>query len=121
MTRKQLTDIEKDQILAWNSSGDSLQTIDERLEQSPQTMSDFIKKYDSTNSTSRRSGSGRPRATTAREDRFILIQQNRDLGISSPNIKRKLGLQISDKTIRNRLHKKDLKSYWSTKKAFVNK
>ena len=54
MTIKQLTDIQKSQIFAWRESKYSMRTIYKRLDCSPQTISDFIKKVKETGSTSRR-------------------------------------------------------------------
>lgn len=119
-TRNQLTDFEKGQIVAWNASGYSMRAIGEHLGRDHSTISKFLKKVENSGSISRLSGSGRPRATTEREDRLILKMQKKDWSISSPNIKSELDLQVSEKTIRNRLHEKGLRSYWSVRKPMLS-
>lgn len=120
MARKQLTDLEKGQFLAWSEAGVTNRKIARRLDRDHETINKLSKKYKQNNSTDRLLGSGRPRITTARDDRRILIEQKKHWGVTAGEIKSRLGIEIHENTIRNRLHENGLFSYWSTKKPFIS-
>jgi transposase len=103
-SRKQLTNFEKGQIIAWQDSGETYREIAERLGRSPQTIADFVKKYESTNDISRLPGSGRKRVTSDKLDKRILKEQKKGWGVNAGKIKGNLGLEISESTVKNRLH-----------------
>jgi transposase len=103
-SRKQLTNFEKGQIIAWQDSGETYREIAERLGRSPQTIADFVKKYEATNDISRLPGSGRKRVTSDKLDKRILKEQKKGWGVNAGEIKGNLGLEISESTVKNRLH-----------------
>ena len=73
-------------------------------------------------SLDRKVGCGRPRKTTARDDKMIIRQVKKDRECTSIDIKRELGLDhVSDKLIRRRIAEcSEFKSYWKTRKFFVS-
>jgi IS30 family transposase len=117
-SRKQLTDFEKGQIIAWRDSGETYRKIAERLGRSSQTIADFVKKHEATNDVSRLSGSGRKRKTDDRVDRRILREQKKDWGVTAGEIKGNLGLEISESTVRNRLLNRPSKTFKLSIKTF---
>ena len=73
-TKKQLTDFEKGQIIAWREEKISIRQISKKLRRNPDpsTVSRFLKRFEETNSYQRKKGSGRKRKTTSRDDRAIV-------------------------------------------------
>lgn len=71
------------------------------------TVRRAIKRYRETNSYSRRHGSGRPRATSARDDRFVILQSLRDRHSTAIEVAHQLrnvrGTAVNPQTVRRRL------------------
>jgi hypothetical protein len=114
MQSKQLTDIEKGKTLPWRELGDTYKVIGDRLGYCKVTIFKFVKKVEATGSTSRRPGSGKKRVTSDKLDRRILREQKKDWEVTAGEIKENLGLETSESTVKNRLHKMGLASYWKT-------
>ena len=109
--RKQLTEFEKGQIVAWHESGYTDHT----------TIRRFLFKYCLTGSFKRKEGSGRRRKTTAREDRLIIREVRKKRKITAAEIKRNFKLDVDERTVLRRIHSiGKFKSYWSVKKPFIS-
>lgn len=71
------------------------------------TVRRAITRYRETNSYSRRHGSGRPRATSARDDRFVILQSLRDRHSTAVQLAQRLrgvrGTAVNSQTVRRRL------------------
>ena len=119
MGRKQMSDFEKGQALAWIGVY-SKSTIAAKLGRDIRTIQRLFSKVKETGSHGRKPGSGRPRKTTPRDDRHIRNTAIRDRRITSKRIRSSVDLEVSDKTIRDRLRDSGLKSHWSAKKPFVS-
>lgn len=119
MGRKQMTDLEKGQILGMARSH-SPREIAKAIGRDYRTIHRLLKKFQTTGSTDRVQGSGRKRKTSPRKDRLIKRIALSDRRLSSSEIRKKLDLDVSTKTIRNRLHEFGIKSYWSIKKPFIS-
>ena len=81
--RSQLTHFEKGQIIAWNETGMSCRQIAKKLKRNDTCISRFVKRFKATKEYSRRSGSGRKRKTTDRDDRYIVRQALKKRRISA--------------------------------------
>jgi transposase len=119
MTRSQITELEKGQILAW-SGFLSLSQIATKLNRHVRTVMRVLEKYRKTGSTNRRKGSGRPRKTSPREDIVITRSATANRSISAPDICKQTKLNVSPQTVRNRLHESNLTSHWSVKKPWIS-
>ena len=85
MPRKQLTVFEKGKIVAWSEEGVSNKEIGRRLKRTHHTIGRFLKHFKTTESHKRRTGGGRKRKTTERQDRFIERQVLKRRWITSGN------------------------------------
>jgi len=85
-----LSEIMKGKILALNSQNLSNRAISHEIGCDESTVRRFLKKFRETNSVSRTPGSGRPRATTLREDRLVPRIQLRDRFKTAREVKREL-------------------------------
>jgi transposase len=116
---KQLTDFQKGKALTLWEQGVSNRKIGKSLKTSETTIRNLIKKWKNTRSYQRKKGSGRPRKTTARQDREIVRTAIRNRRSTSTWIKNSLKLKVTTKTIRNRLKQANIKSYVAVKKPYV--
>lgn len=119
MGRQHLSTFDKGRIIGMAETH-SAQDIARKLNRDKRTVQRLLNKYRRTGSTDRKEGSGRKRATTPREDHLIKWSAVRNRRMFATEIKTDLGLEVSTRTIRNRLHEFGLKSYWSAKKPFIN-
>jgi transposase len=116
---KQLTDFQKGKALTLWEQGISNSKIGKSLKTSEATIRNLIKKWKTTGSYQRKTGSGRHRKTTARQDREIVRTAIRNRRITSTAIKNSLNLKVTAKTIRNRLKQANIKSCVAVKKPYV--
>lgn len=119
--QKQLDDFQKGRIIGQWESGVPKKEIARILKKDIRTVRSHIKKYQKTGSCSRKIGSGRPKKTTAREDRLIVRNTLQSRKSSSSSIKSRLKLNVTSKTIRNILHRANVTSRVVAKKPFVSK
>ena len=77
----------------------------------------------------RKPGSGRPRKTRIREDRFLIREATRErypfdvcpsVADLSKSLKERTSTQISPRTVQRRLHEKNFKKFPKTKKPYVS-
>lgn len=119
--KKQLDDFQKGRIIGQWKSGIAKKEIARRLKKDVRTIRNHIKIYQKTGSCSRKIGSGRPKITTAREDRLIVRKALKSRDSSSSSIKKDLKLNVSNMTIINRLHNSNIKSHVAAEKPFISK
>lgn len=88
--------------------GESQRAVAIRLGVSRRAIRNVWERFQETGSVARRRGSGRTRATTAQEDRYIQLTARRDRTVTARTLQTRLrqstGTRVSDQTIRNRLH-----------------
>ncbi|GBM79921.1 hypothetical protein AVEN_173902-1 [Araneus ventricosus] len=74
----------------------------------PSVMCNLWKQFQDTGSIERKPGQGRPRATTATEDRYLSIIARRNRGATASQLSRDLyvatGTRVSRVTVSKRLH-----------------
>ncbi|KAM3870151.1 RNA helicase Mov10l1-like [Diretmus argenteus] len=87
---------------------------------SPGTISKLRTKFRETGEVKDRPRSGRPKKTTSQEDRFLTLASLRNRRLSSRDLKARFAQryhrQISDQTVRNRLHMASLRAYKAARK-----
>ncbi|RZC40880.1 HTH Tnp Tc3 2 domain containing protein [Asbolus verrucosus] len=100
------------QAATWVDEGWSYRNIVQRLGISHTTISRVIQRYRETQDHQRYLGQGRPRKTTALEDRFLRISVLRERFTTYRDLQRQLEtiheIQVSFKTVRRRLAEHDL-------------
>lgn len=121
MPKKQLTQFEKGKIIAWWKVKKSKKWIAKNLKRTPKAIRYVIKNYETRGTAERKLGSGRKMATTPRENRMIKKAALSERFASANKIKRDLKLNVTSRTIRNRLYKCGLKSRVAVKKPFISK
>jgi transposase len=118
---KDLDEIQCGGIVTSRRLGMSVKSIGQLYKKSRNAIYDVLKKYDLDETLGRRPGSGRKRKTTKKQDRRILREVRKDRKTTGEEIRAALQLPISDRTIRRRITEtKIFRSYWATKKPFIN-
>ncbi|GBO13833.1 hypothetical protein AVEN_191936-1 [Araneus ventricosus] len=78
----------------------------------PNVVCNFWKQFQDTGSIERKSGQGRPRATTATEDRYLSLIARRNRGATASQLSRDLyaatGTRVSREIVSKRLHETGL-------------
>lgn len=112
----------KERIVSLFTQGYSQRTIGKFCHCSGSTVGRLIKKFVTFGVTDRKTGSGRPRKTTAKTDRLIVRQVKMNRKVNSYTIKKDYSLDyISVHTIRRRITESGMfKSYWATRKPFIS-
>lgn len=94
--------------------GESQRTVAIRLRVSRRAIRNVWERYQETGTVARRHGSGRRRATTDHEDRYIRLTARRERTVTARTLQTRLrqstGTRVSDQTIRNRLHENGQRS-----------
>ena len=112
--RRKLSDVDRGRALAWFQDGVSKREVSRRLQVSISVIVRLIQRFTATGRVQERPRSGRPRSTNAREDRLIERHALQTRASSSNIIRRQFrvatNINISQQTIRNRLHAFNLRS-----------
>ncbi|GBN38921.1 hypothetical protein AVEN_103449-1 [Araneus ventricosus] len=89
-------------------AGQSQVQICREFNLTPSVVCNFWKHFQDTGSIERKPGQGRPRATTATEDRYLSIIARRNRGATTSQLSRDLyaatGTRVSRVTVSKRLH-----------------
>lgn len=111
--KKDLTDTEKGMITAWIQENVNQSEIARRLSRNRATISQFV---NNKRSSRGKKNSGNKKILTPRTRRMIFKLATMD-NLSSPQIKQKLDLSCTDRTIRNELSSNPLIKFVKRKKA----
>lgn len=94
------------------NEGLSMRVVADRLGVSVSTISRVVQRFRETQSYDRRRGQGRPRVTTAIQDRFIRVRALRERFVTSTNLQAQLSavhdVEVSAKTVIRRLKESNL-------------
>ena len=106
--RHHLTIEERGRALGLLESGQSQRQVARTLAVSQSVVSRLQTRYNNTGQVRDRPRSGRPRATTQRQDRFLVTLARRNRFDDASNLNRQFhqatGVRITPQTLRNRLH-----------------
>lgn len=105
MARRRISEDQRWQIIGMHSAGMSHKAIGRQLGYHYSVISRLVRKHDESNAVKDRPRSGRPRATSQREDRALIRLVRRQPFASSPSLKRQWlpNRRLSTRTVRNRL------------------
>ncbi|XP_041369729.1 uncharacterized protein LOC121383702 [Gigantopelta aegis] len=113
MVRRQLSLNDRGRAIGWLQDGHTQRSVAHRLNVSQSVIGRLWQRFRTTNSIQNRSRSGRPRSTTAREDRFLMITALRQRFVTPQRLRDQpraaTGNNVSDQTIRNRLRDQGLR------------
>lgn len=109
------TPTEAAQLVSLLEAGYGQREVARRLNLSRSAVQRVYRRYLETGTFVRRPGTGRPRATTERDDRFIATTSLRDRGLNAVQLQQQLrdvrGVAISRWTVRRRLKERNLTSH----------
>lgn len=112
--RRRMSEVDRGRAIAWLQDGIAVREVARRLEVSHSVIVRLQERFRTTGSVRERRRSGRPRATTERQDHFITLSALRERTATANTIRRQLhassNTNVSDQTIRNRLHEANLRS-----------
>ncbi|KAL0859656.1 hypothetical protein ABMA27_010775 [Loxostege sticticalis] len=87
------------------------------------SMQYALKRYQDTGRYTRRSGSGGVRCTSARDDRFIVLEILRNRFLTAVEIRQRLqiarGVNVSKRTIRRRMEEVNLRATYTTSHSWA--
>lgn len=111
--RRHLNVEDRARAIGWLNEGVSQRQAARRLNVSPSVINRLHQRFLQTNTVRERPRSGRPRATTRREDRLVAIEALRRRTVTANHLRQHLrvatGTNVSDQTIRNRLRQRNLR------------
>lgn len=112
--RRHLDNASATRAVTMIEAGQSQRAVALQLGYSRRAIQNLWNRYQETGSVSRRRGSGRIRATTAQEDRYVRLTARRDRTVTARALQNRVrqttGTIVSDQTIRNRLHEDQQRS-----------
>lgn len=122
-SRKQLSVEQRARIMALHEESFSTRYIASRMHVAQSTVVKSVKRFKETTGNEDRPRCGRPRVTTAREDKFITITSKRKRTLTAPDIREEInGLRrkpLSVATVRRRLLNAGLKGRVAAKKPLL--
>ena len=118
---KDLDEVQCGGIITSKRLGMSVKNIAKVYKKSRTAIYKVLRKYKAHEVLGRKPGCGRKRKTTKYQDRMILREVKKDRKATREEIRESLELDVSDRTIRRRISESgEFKSYWATKKPFIN-
>ena len=118
---KDMDEVQCGGVVTSHSLGVSISKIAKLYKKSRSAIYRIIDKYKAGKVLGRKPGCGRLRKTSKIQDKMILREVKKDRKTTGVEIRAALQLNISDRTMRRRITEtKIFKSYWATKKPFIN-
>lgn len=123
MARRMLTEAERWQIIGMKTGGMSPRAIDVAMNVSHFVVIRLVAKFRKTGDTKDRPRSGRPRKTTAKDDRTLVFHARRNPHSHSGILRRRWGLRyrVSLSTVRRRLHERGIRAYRPIKRPLLSR
>ena len=120
--KRHFGEVEKLRIIELAAAGNSYRRIGVIIGRHHKNVSRFHRRWLETQRLRPEENRGRPRKTTDRDDRAILIKVKRNRFITAKGILSELELPgVSESTIRRRISESgEFNSYWAVKKPFIN-
>lgn len=113
---KWLTPEQKKRVFRLKNTGKTCREIADIMECSFQTVSRILRRINMENSFAIRTGSGRPRCSTVREDRQLLREYKKSKSSTSVDLQKRWNVEACVNTVRNRLREHNLQCYSRRKK-----
>jgi len=112
-TMPRLSEAERKQAIGRLQAGESQTEVAAHFHVSQSTVRRLVARFQLSNSTADWPRSGRPRATTRAQDRFLRLRHLRDRFLPASSTVQALrnATRISDQTVRNRLRERGLRAY----------
>ena len=114
--------LQKQEIVSLYEGLKSYRKVAEKVGRNESCVRKIVKKFNETGSLVRAKGPGRSRITSATDDQKILLDMQRNRGITSEQLlKDNPQLKCSATTVRRRITESgEFKSYWKSKKPFIS-
>ena len=112
--RRKLSALDQGRAMGWLQEGISAREVGRRLGVSDSVIRRLRDRFQATGSAEERARSGRPRATSRRNDRSIVLATLRNRTVTARtlrgNLRQAANVNVSETTIRRRLHESNLLS-----------
>ena len=112
--QRRLSALDQGRALGWLQEGISAREVGRRLGVSDSVIRRLRERFQATGSAEERARSGRPRATSRRDDRSIVLAALRNRTVTARtlrgNLRHAVNVNVSETTIRRRLHESHLRS-----------
>lgn len=121
--RQKLSLLDRGRAVGWFQDGVAVREIARRLQVSPSVIVRLRQRFNATGQVQDRPRPGRPKKTTAREDRYITRQAQASRKTTANRIRRQLRAathtNIATQTVRNRLHAAQLRARRPAKRPML--
>lgn len=112
--RRRLSDVQRGMAVAWLQEGVGVREVGRRLQVTHSVIQRLRDRFNNTGNVQEPRRSGRPRMTTRRDDRYVILSALRVRTATANTLRGQLrtatNVLVSDQTVRNRLHEVDLRS-----------
>ena len=112
--RRRISETDRGRALAWLQEGVGVREIGRRLGVSHSVIQRLRDRFSDTGTTEERARSGRPRSTTRRQDRYLVLSALRERTVTANTLRSQLRVAtnstVSDQTVRNRLKEANLRA-----------
>ena len=118
--KREMTVTERAIIYNRRKSGETLSSIAEDYDLSPEGVRDIFRRLEERGVAENMTRSGRKRKTQPRDDRQILKEVQKNCKVSAREIKDTLNLDISETTIKRRIRETGLGGYVARSKPYIS-
>ena len=116
----ELTDFQKGEIVGMRRSS-SPTKISRELDIPQQTISSFLQRFNERGSIDNLKHPGRPRKTSAREDRYVIHTAESETRIPLKELRDKTNRDVSEQTVRRRLREAGIRKWKAVQRPLLTK